>query len=136
VSTSVNALQLAMLNAMAATGGSLHAAQVVLYKNNFDWTRAAVLGSLTLCDFDGYAAASPVAFNPAYLDPVDGKNKLSASSLFFYCTGSTTPNTVYGYAVLNTAGSAVEFGAAFDAPIEITAAGQAVEASPSLSYGD
>lgn len=78
-----------------------------LFKSNTTPTTATVLGDFTEADFDGYAAGSPYNLTgPVVTVPTPGSGALVTYTLInFTPTGSITPNNIYGYYVLDSAGT-------------------------------
>lgn len=94
--------QLAALQDIYKTGGS-EALTIHLYQNDFTPSPGMVIGDLTEADFDGYAS---FAMNPIigpYLNPA-GQPEIQNASHNWTPTGSTTPNTIYGYYTTQTGG--------------------------------
>lgn len=70
-----------------------------LFKNNVIPSFATILTDLQEADFDGYTnGTGPVPDAPKFYDGL-GDGILWPAHLTFLCSGSTTPNTVYGWYV-------------------------------------
>lgn len=73
--------------------------RIGLFKNDWAEDCTPLLGDFTEANFDGYARQNPGTWTgPFFADPVAS---IQASLCTFNCTGSTTPNTIYGYFAVN-----------------------------------
>jgi hypothetical protein len=110
------------------------AAILVLYQNALVPGQNTVIGDLTLCDFDGYAASSALTFSGPFV-LTDGTMEIVAPSVAFIATGATTPNVVYGWALRISASGALMYAENFDTPIPISQSGDGLVVIPRVSYG-
>lgn len=78
--------------------GYLNTLTLRLFQNNYTPVDGSVIGSFTEATFDGYAAIALTTFAAAYQN-VSAKAETDAALAVFLMTGSTTPNTIYGYYV-------------------------------------
>lgn len=115
----------AMLEAATGAGGVLNGAEVVLWKNDIVPAVDTVLADLELATFDGYAASSAVTWSAA-LHESDAEFIVSGGDKVFICTGDTTPNLIYGWALTDGAGTNLLFAKRFDQPISVSEAGNFV----------
>lgn len=134
IPVSTRAMRLAMLDGLIAVGAILAAAQLQLIQNAFTPGPDLVPGDLTEADFDGYAAEAALAYDSAYVAS-DGTYRIAPPSVNFQSTGNTTPNVLYGWAVLNTGGTVVEYSGLFDDPISIANADDGVTVLPEYVWG-
>jgi hypothetical protein len=98
------ATQRAILAAITGAGGGLDGAKLHAFQNPVTPTNAIVLADLTECDFDGYAASAAITWG-AILNETDGTVYAPGGGIEFAATGSTTPNTVYGVYLTDSAGT-------------------------------
>lgn len=124
---------LAGLTRLIGAGGPFNGAIVSLYKNPVTITRDSVLADFDVADFDGYADSAAVTWTAPYYD-VDQTALAMADAQAFISSGNTTPNQIYGFILATTARAAYLAGFAFDTPISITEAGDAVTCLPFLRY--
>jgi hypothetical protein len=128
------AQQLLGLTAMGAVGGPLHAGQIILFKQAITLTNRIAVADLIVADFTGYAPVAAIAFGTPYVDQV-GVARFDAPSVDFVMTDEVAPNTIYGWALLNTGGSAVLLVSQFTTPIPLTRTGQGLRVQPTYPYG-
>lgn len=128
-------VQKASLDGLTATGGILHAATLMLFKNNLSVNGNTQIGDLVECDFDGYAAVAAQTFAAAYVGP-DGKIQISAPSVLFGDTGATTPNTIYGWALVNAGKTALYYVEKFDDVLTVDGSGEGFLVQPVVRYGE
>jgi hypothetical protein len=129
------ATQLAILAQMIATGGVLDTKTLMLFKNPVTLDKTTVIGTLVECDFVGYAAVAAQVFGTPYIDQ-GGQGRTDAPSVDFQMTAATTPNTVYGWAIVNAGKTALVMAALFPTPIPLTVALQGFSVQPTFGYGD
>lgn len=126
----------AIMAAIAATTilGSAAAAakKVLLFQNNLDPDTTTLLADLTEADFDGYGQIDlkeSVAYDT--VDALSGKRQvlvLEEDPLHWIVTGTANlPQTIYGYAVLNSAGTAIVGIERFAAPVTVTGVDQSID---------
>lgn len=126
--------RLTILTALiAATTGPFDACTVLLYKNPLTLSFATRLADLTVADFDGYANVVGMVWDAPYID-VDGSALVFGDSITIVCTGDTTPNTVYGYGLVNVGVTVLRAAYSFITPQGVSEAGQAVSFLPALRY--
>lgn len=126
--------RLASLTQLIASGGPLNGTKVMLFKNNATITKTILLADLTPADYTGYAAQTTGTFGAPYVG-TDGLEKVAAPGLQFQPDDGVTPNTIYGYGITNTAGTALIAAKKFDAPIVLTDENNAVVFQPEYAYG-
>lgn len=127
------ALRKAMLAALAAMGGNLHAATLMLFSNTLSIGPRTVVANLTECTFDGYAAVAPIAFGTPYTDETDGVN-MSAPSVQFTATGGTVSEVINGWALVKADKTELYYAALLDEPVSIDEAGDAAIIQPTVTY--
>lgn len=131
---SVLALQLAGMNRLTAAGGPLAAAVLQLFSNDLDPNVNTLLADLVEATFDGYAEEAAYTLGGAYID-TDGQIHLTGPSKLWTATGTTVTETIFGWMLLNTAGTALYLAGRFPNPIPITAIGDGVFVAPDLVWG-
>jgi hypothetical protein len=125
----------AILAEAIATGGTLKDATLHLFSNDFVPTPLSVKADFVESAFDGYAAPGTIAWGTPYTAP-DGSEHVTAPTAQVTCTGSTTPETVYGYYVLSVAtGTPLLMAERFANPVPIAQAGDAVFATADYVLG-
>lgn len=87
-------------------------------------TPNSVAGDFTECTFDGYAAVTYASAAGVNLPSGDGWGQMKGGT--FVCTGSTTPENVAGYLLVD-GGGALVLAEYFDAPIPITVLGDFID---------
>jgi len=109
---------------------------VELFQNNVSINHQTTLLDLTPATFEGYALQSGLTWESLYRRS-DGSLALNGSICEFSCTGSATPNTIYGYFVFNSSISGVPLlmSELFDTPKNISSAPDAVLVSPQFALG-
>lgn len=125
------ALKLAMLNRLATAGGPLNAGVLQLVAAPFTPGPGLVPGDLTPATFTGYAEQAALVMGGAYV-AADGTYRMGPPSVQFEATDGVTPNVIYGWAVLNTAKTGVEYAGLLDNPVSIQAAGDGIVIDPEL----
>lgn len=100
--------QQALINTEAATPspglpGILHGATVMLYDNVVALTNSTLLAALTPAVYSGYAAQN-AAFGTPFQRTEGGMAVLSAT-LTFQMSGGTTGDTIYGFGIVDSAGT-------------------------------
>jgi hypothetical protein len=117
----------AMITEQVASSNFLDGVVFRLFQNNINPTQAIVLSQLVEADYDGYAPVGPVAWGTPWTDAA-GNGVTSGSTAGFYCTGSDTPNLIYGYYVTHgpTASETLKWCERFDNPLPMQALGNAV----------
>lgn len=108
---------LAALTALKAswlTGAGVGPLEIHLYQNDYTPGPGSVVGDFVPADFDGYAEKVVTLTVGPYINPA-GQAEIQNASMNWTPTGSTTPNTIYGYFILDTSGDYVG-GERFAAP--------------------
>lgn len=126
------------LNHLLAEGdddvdGPLYLAEYRLYQNDFTPVGTMVIGDFTVATFDGFAAKA-AAWNPSLVN-VNGFAVTYADSMLWVPTGTTTPNTIFGYYVTDTGGTNLLYARRFDTPIALTGPTTGFAMIPSFSFG-
>lgn len=103
---------------------------VMLFKNDVEPTEATLIGDLDEADFTDYARAEvPELAAMAGSDPLSLERELLVPSgdLIWETTDAVgLPQTIFGFALLNHAGTALLAAETFPEPIELTEAGQII----------
>ncbi len=120
-----------ILTAMIGIGGEFETVTVHLYKNDYTPSIGTVIGDLIEADFDGYAASSAVTWG-AVVQSSDGTPLVIGDTKTAVATGSTTPNTVYGYYYTDSGGN-LKGAAKFDEPVQIVDVDDFVSVVPVLN---
>jgi hypothetical protein len=106
---------------------------IVLFKNNPTITVDTVLADLVLADFGGYAAIECGAGAPGvYMDPATGQWEIrpvepAGGFEWVVDADDNLPQSIYGFALLNNAGTTLVAAEKFDAPKVLTAQNQVVD---------
>lgn len=134
---STAALRQAMAILLAADTATLAQAAneniIALVKAAFNPSEDTIAADLTLADFDGSTPLDcALGTQPSGLDPNTNDVIISlepaAGTFRFETTGVTNlPQTIYGFALLNAAGTTLWACEAFDDPITLTAVNQVIE---------
>jgi hypothetical protein len=111
------------------------ALKVILVKAAFTPGPGLAIGDLTEADFTGYAAiAAALAALPESLDPATGDSLLTvgppAGGFRWETTGTTTLNTIYGYALVDNGKATLYAADTFSTPIVLTATNQSIVLDP------
>lgn len=126
-------IRLAVLNLIIGVGGPLNSPTLLLYQNNVALGPNTVLADLTVATFDGYANVVGATWDTPYID-TDGSALVFGASQTIVDTGSTTPNTIYGYAAVNAGVTVLECAWRFASPIGVAQANDAVAFLPAFRY--
>lgn len=101
--------------------------RVRLFQNNFVPDADTVLVDFTEANFAGYAAGVPSnPFNAVTLTGAGYSQIESPDVLTFTASSGATPNTIYGYYVVNIASNRVRWCEKFDAPMAMTTTGNRI----------
>ena len=106
--------------------------KIILIKDNFALEETLVAGDLTEADFDGYAAiAGATGAQQCGIDPNTGDQivtiKPPAGGYRWETTGIThLPETIYGFALVDTTKATLLAATLFDTPITLTESGQEI----------
>jgi hypothetical protein len=116
-------------NVLSATGPAL--ASVHLAKAAMTISSTVDPSTFTEADFDGYAALDVATWEPARLLSNGSVETVSSALAYFSPTGTTTPNTIYGFWVV--AGDGTYLGAeAFATQYALTGPSTALAFIPTL----
>jgi len=121
-----------LLGSDTATLNNMATLRVGLVKEPIVPGPGLAYGDLVFADFDGYAAKTPVAgVQPESVDPSNGDAILSivppAGGWRWETTGLTNlPQTIYGFALYNTAGTVLYAAEALAVPVELNGLNQSV----------
>jgi hypothetical protein len=129
------ALQLAALTALKATGAPLEEPTLILFVNQVTPTKETVIGDLVEATFNGYAEVEELVFGTPYQN-VNGQAQMNAPSVDFVSTDGVIQETVFGWALVNAAKTALYYCELLTTPVPITAGGQGVNIDPEIIYGN
>jgi len=103
-----------------------------LFKNDHTPANADDISDYTEADYDGYAEQAASAWVLSTL--VGGKAFTQSTALVFLCTGSVTPNDIYGYYVVDMSSGDLWWAERFaSAPIVMDSPGDTISITPTLS---
>jgi len=108
---------------------------VHLYQNNVIPGPGDTLATYTEATFDGYAAVNVTTLGLPFTN-VNGQAEQDWNGSNFAMTGSTTPNTIYGYYVTLTPGGgspALLWAERFSAPISMSGPTNTINVYPQLT---
>lgn len=125
---------LAIMDAAGAMGGPLNGNLVMLIKEDFDPSRELLLADVVEADFNGYARSTAVVWDPAYIG-ADEQVHLTAPGKPFLATDGVIPNTIFGWALLDSGGTIITAAFRYDNPIAISRASDGVVVQPDYPYG-
>lgn len=109
---------------------------LILFQNNIAINDATLMANLTEATFDGYAAISlPLGGATVGIDPLTGQQFLDvipglAGNIFTCTGGAAEPQTVYGYAIVNSTKTILLAAQNFTPPVTFTGAGQILDVGP------
>lgn len=127
-------LRIAALTLMAATPGPLYHPTLILFQNNLTPDANTPFSALTVATFSGYANVAALAFGTPYID-INGVVRIDAPSQDFIATDGVTPNTIYGWALVDAGLTEVYYTQLLDPPVPLTVASQGVSILPSIPWG-
>jgi hypothetical protein len=114
--------------------GPLFEAVCRLYQNDFTPVGTMILADFTVATYDGYSSQVIDPWDSPILN-VNGFAETVGPQLEFRPNGSTTPNVIYGYYVLNAAGNALLYAERFENPITLNGALTALYLTPVFTFG-
>lgn len=115
--------------------GQLDGLKVMLFANNLDITPSTVYADLVPATFDGYAPQDNT-WLPAALQESEEIARIQGETVEFAATGSTTPNIVYGWALVTSGGSpAIRLVKKLENPVNIAGVGDGLFVDPYLPLG-
>lgn len=121
------------LTAACADGGPLFGVTVMLFGNQANPNDRTVPADLTPATFSGYGPAEDQVFGTPYIAE-DGSVRAQIPSVQFDQTAATVTGLVWGFAVLNTAGTKVILAHQYAQPVSMNEAGDAVIVSPEIVW--
>lgn len=118
---------LAFLNWARGGTGTFDGMKTGLFQNNVVPSRDTLLADLTPADFTGYALNATAAYAAAGLDS-DG-TPIMATGVITFTAGSpiTVSNTIYGYYIVDSAGTALLLAERFPTPVQVALPGQVLK---------
>lgn len=120
------------LTALVGVGGAANGAKVGLFKNDFVPEPTTILADLVQADFVGYALSSVVVWGEIGVD-VNGRAIVFAPSKEFSPTDATVPNTIFGYFLVNGAGTVLLSAVRFDESVPLVLATDVLPVLPVLA---
>lgn len=129
------ALRRSVLGKMIGAGGDYETMTLKTIKEPFSPGPNTVTADLDAIesDYDGYAAITPVVWGNIFDDP-SGSAAVLGGLVQWDCTGSTTPQDVYGVYWVN-AGGVLKGVEILDTPLPARAAFDAIPYIPRLTFG-
>src|SRR5882672_5631393 len=121
-----NSVSLQELGTLVGVAGLLNGAKVRLFQNDYIPNVGSAIADFTAATYDGYATSAAITWGTPFTDPVNGPVVLGDLKNFISTGPFTTPNTIYGYYVVDGAGTALLYGKRFATPSNIGGAGQNV----------
>lgn len=106
----------ALLAALTGAGGLLNGIKIGLIVNNVAWSKATLLADLVEPTYIGYAQVTPT-WSSVFV-ATDGTYRVATGLNIFQPTGAST-DTITGYFVVNTGGTAIVGGDNFPVPIPL-----------------
>lgn len=131
VSTQV--LRKAALDRLKAVGAELAAPLLLLFQNEIAINANTVFADLTEADFDGYARPAALAFGASFQGATDDW-EINAPSVQFVASGGTTPNTIYGWAIVTAAGDTLLLAERLPVPVPVIATNDGLTVQPRFVY--
>ncbi len=125
-----DAISLQNLAALTGVDGLFEGAKIGLFHNNYVPNRQTALADLTVANFTGYALSAAVVWGTPFIDPVIGPVVLANLKVFAAGNPTTVPNTIYGYYIVDAAGTALLWAERFATPRVVSAPGDAVTVLP------
>jgi hypothetical protein len=132
--TSIQRLRKAALDRLKAVGAELAAPLLLLFKNDVEVGPDTEFVDLEEADFDGYARPAALAFGASFQN-VDDEWEIDAPSSLFIASGDTTPNTIYGWAIVTAAGDNLLIAERLEEPVAIVATFDGLTVQPRFIYG-
>lgn len=110
---------IAGLAAVGPPAGPLNGAKVRLFKNDISPGPDTVLANLVTADYGGYADSPAVVWSAGDTD-FDDRAVLVGASQNFAPTDSVTPNTIYGYCIMDSTSTNLLFAERFPNSVDLT----------------
>lgn len=101
----VKASEKAVLTALTAVGGLLTGAKLGLFQNDVNPGRATLLADLDPATFDGYALSAAITWSAPVLGEDGFWRVVGDAKTFISDDPQTTPNTIYGWYLVDAAGT-------------------------------
>lgn len=124
-----------VITAITGGGGVLNGALVGLFKSNTVLTPDTVLADLTEADFTGYAQSAAVTWGSPGYDVNKVPEVLGDMKVFNSGTPITITNVVYGYFVVDGAGTTLLYAEKFATPASVINADQMLAVVPRVQGG-
>lgn len=124
--------ELLILNTIATE--LLDGALIRLFQNDYEPGSSTVLADLTVATFTGYAEVDSTTWGGAFQNADGDAQVIPPVIATFTATGSTIGNTVYGFYVVDAAGTALLWAERFDAPVGFNSNGDTYSFVPRLSF--
>lgn len=125
-------ISIEILEELIAAGNLFDGALVKLFQNDFQPTKDSILADFTVATFSGYAASAAVAWSGPVLNTAGQPVIIGDLKLFTGTSPFTVSNTIYGYYVVDTAGTKLLWAERFALSQIIAAAGQSVQVVPTF----
>lgn len=115
--------------------GPLFGATVMLFSNDAVIGPATVKADLTEADFTGYARSTAITWGETFVDSSDDAVSVGDTKQF-HCDDGVTPNTIYGYAVIDAGDTNLLYAEKFANSVGVNGADDAVIVTPRFVLGD
>lgn len=125
-------VSLAALTELIDTGNLLDGVKVGLFQNDFNPTTLTVLADLNPADFHGYALSSAVVWGAPYYDQAGVPTVAGGQKQFTATTPLAGSQVIYGYYLVDGAGTTLIAAARFETPLNILVVGNAIIVVPTL----
>lgn len=121
-----------ILDSLIAAGGEFDGALVRLFQNDIQPTKDSILADFTIATFTGFATSAAIVWAGPILNP-DGE-PIVIGDLKLFTGGSpfTVSNTIYGYYIVDAAGTKLLWSERFALAQVVAAAGQSVQVVPTF----
>lgn len=116
---------------LLTTGAGLANIRIGLFQNNYTPLHTSTLASFTAATFVGYAVVTP-AYAAATVAAHVGTT-VDAAARNFTCSGTATPNTIYGYYVYDSVAGVSLFAEEFASPQAIANIGDQITLTSQFS---
>lgn len=133
-STAITTQQVQLALLAQGSGSPFAGQKVMLFQNNLLPTPTSVLANFVEATFDGYAKQAVGTYPTPYIG-ADGFIHLTWPSVQFTMTGSTTPNTISGWGLTNTAATVWNGGNNLPAPVQMQGPPDGIIVVPDIIYG-
>jgi hypothetical protein len=117
-----------------ATPGKYFGAQIALFTNNLYPTRTNLLSDFTIADFGGLTNLQALVWAAPFLNSNQQAEVLGALITWLTTSSTGLPVTVYGYLIVDSAGTDLLLAERFANPVAFNASGVSFSLIPRLVY--